>query len=528
MLDPQVTLKRLYAELVHRRPVIKTAADYYDGVHNLAFTSEKFLEAFGGMFNSFSDNWCQAVTDAVEERLSVNGFRVNAQPSADENAHRIWQANELDLQAQLGHVDGLHQGAFYVTVWNGTDPAVPEITTDSCMGTIVDHHPKHRRRRLSALRTWQDDAGYEHAELFLPDMVYLFRTATKRTGLVVSAAHTKWIVDDTSDHYAELDVNGGMVNPLGVVPVVEFMNRPRLYSSARAGWGVHSEIAPVIPLQNAANKLFADLMVASEFGAFPQRHLTGYEPDEDPDTGAMIPPSFRSGPGRVWWTESAEAKFGEFATADLTQFATVIELVVSHIAKISKTPPHYLSVSADRLSGESLKSSETGLVKKVVRVQRHWGAGWEEVIRLAGMVAGIAELAGATSMETVWADAETRSESEHIDAVTKKKALDVPAPQLWEEMGYTPAQVARFPAMRAQAAIAELAAGITGAGPSSSSTSVASEVKEQADAMGVLIRAGVSTESAASIVGLAGAEFTGAVPVSLRLPETEADALEQV
>lgn len=53
------------------------------------------------------------------------------------------------------------------------------------------------------------------------------------------------------------------------------------------------------------------------------------------------------------------------------------------------------------------------------------------------------------------------------------------------------------------------------------------EVRSAADAMGVLIRAGVEPAVAAQRVGLAGLEFTGAVPTSLRLPEKDAAQLEQ-
>ena len=52
-------------------------------------------------------------------------------------------------------------------------------------------------------------------------------------------------------------------------------------------------------------------------------------------------------------------------------------------------------------------------------------------------------------------------------------------------------------------------------------------MKTQADAMGVLIRAGVDPENAADQVGLDGVEFTGAVPVSLRVPEKAAAVLEE-
>jgi hypothetical protein len=501
-IDPIRDLRSLYADLVRRRRTVTIAADYYDGVHNLAFTSEKFLEAFGGMFRSFSDNWCQTVTDSKSERLTVQGFRVTSDAAqTDKTAWDWWQRNELDLTSQLGHVDGIHQGAFYVTVWNGDAGAkAPEITVDSVIGTIVDHHPRFRRRRRKALRTWQDDDGFEHAELFYPDRVFFLRTKSKRHGQIVSPAHVTWIVDP--DAPPAVDASGSIPNPLGKVPIVEFRNRPRLWASPVAGWAAHSELTPVIPLQDACNKLVADMLIASEFGAFPQRWLTGYEPAQDPKTGADVEPTFRSGPGKVWWTEQAEASFGQFAATELGAYATVIETVVGHIAKISKTPPHYLNTSADRLSGESLRTSETGLVKRCAQIAMHWGAGWEEVIRLAGLVMSNDEIANADNLETVWSDLEVRSQSELMDAVQKKKDLEVPLPQLWEELGYTPDQVRRFPAQRAATTLSTLAAGSSSGPPVAG---VAAEVKAQGDAMAVLIKAGVTRESAARLVGLSGA-----------------------
>jgi hypothetical protein len=51
-------------------------------------------------------------------------------------------------------------------------------------------------------------------------------------------------------------------------------------------------------------------------------------------------------------------------------------------------------------------------------------------------------------------------------------------------------------------------------------------LRQKFEALGVAIRAGVSPESAAAALGLPSLKFTGAVPVSLRLPESEADGLE--
>lgn len=444
--------------MVARRPTLAKAERYYDGQHNLAFQSKKFQEAFGGLFKAFADNWCGVVVGACEERLNLTGFRVDEGPDADKDAWRIWQYNELDLQSQMAHTEALSLGVSYVTVWYSDDDTMPEITVDSAFSTIVESHPKHRQRRLAGLRCWVDEVGYEHAELFLPDTVYAFRSTKPRdaqTGLPDAADQTYWIVDPDNPDVDEAD--GSMVNPLGVVPIVELINRPRLHRSQRAGWAVHSEIASIIPLQDAANKLIADMMVSSEFAAFPQRWVIGF--DDDKGDGAQ---RFKAGPGMVWWLETgdtgSEGKFGQFQTADLHNYVAPIEMVVQHIASISATPPHYLRASADRLSGESLKTAETGLVAKCRRRMVAFSDPWEDVQRLAGKVAGIERLANATSMETIWGDPESRTEGEHIDAALKKIALGVPLPQIWQDIGYTPQQIERFKAMRAEDALLGLIA----------------------------------------------------------------------
>ena len=46
-----------------------------------------------------------------------------------------------------------------------------------------------------------------------------------------------------------------------------------------------------------------------------------------------------------------------------------------------------------------------------------------------------------TGAEAAFRNPETKSESQHVDAVTKKKDLDVPRRQLWTELGYSQQQI---------------------------------------------------------------------------------------
>ncbi len=77
-----------------------------------------------------------------------------------------------------------------------------------------------------------------------------------------------------------------------------------------------------------------------------------------------------------------------------------------------------------------------------------FGSGWEEAVRLALAIQLGGIPAGAESMETVWADPETRSLGQVADAALKKKDLGIPFRQLAEDMGYSPVQVARMLAER--------------------------------------------------------------------------------
>src|SRR5262249_15133666 len=150
----------------------------------------------------------------------------------------------------------------------------------------------------------------------------------------------------------------------------------------------------VIPLQDAINKLSADMIVASEYAAFPQRWVTGVEipvyPEGHPSAGQPLPSiaGFLSGADRVMAVEDQNARFGNFAVSDPGIYVNAIQSFIQHIAAQTRTPPHYLLGAMGSFpSGESLKATETGLVAKVKRKQLAFGEGWEEAMRLAFMVA---------------------------------------------------------------------------------------------------------------------------------------------
>jgi hypothetical protein len=235
-------------------------------------------------------------------------------------------------------------------------------------------------------------------------------------------------------------------NPLGVVPVVELRNNPRVIGYGR------SEIEQIIPIQDATNKLITDMLVSAEFSAFKQRWVTGLDIPTD-DSGNPIEP-FEAAVDRVWVARDPEVRFGEFQQTELGGYVRSIEMLVQHAATISRTPPHYFLLNGGQApSGEAITSAEAGLVAKVNRKMRSFEEGWEEVMRLAFAVLGDTERAQAWDAEVLWANPAYRNHSALVDALLKLQALGVPREQLWSDAGYSPQQIERF---RLQADVASL------------------------------------------------------------------------
>lgn len=435
--SPLGWLKQLAAQLEERQPRLQVFSDYYDGEQKLRFTSAKFRKAFGNRFDGWSDNWCATVVDAKDERLNVEGFRFWTDPddeplTADRAAWDIWQANQLDADSQLAHLDALIGEQTYALVWyDENGDGYPDVTIEHPSQMIVQTAAGNRKRRLAAAKIWADESGFLFGTVYLPGGIFKFRSQqTHRHG---GFRGVEWV--ERGDGWA-------IDNPLGVVPVVPLTNRARLLAPAR------SELVDVVPKQDAINNLWANLMVAAENQGTRRPWAIMAELPAD-QRGEPTNPFDR--PDVTGIALEGEGRIGTLEEASLDNFIRSIELAVKHIASQTRTPPHYLNASADRLSGESIKAAETGLVSSVQRKQRHFGEAWEEVMRLAFAVAGDEAHARAIRAETIWSDAESRTESEHIDAVGKQRVmLEIPRRKAWELAGHSPTDMDRMEAMLAR------------------------------------------------------------------------------
>lgn len=435
---------RLLELLFLRRQRLDVYEAYYDGQHRLAFATEKFREAFGMLFGAFADNWCDLVVDASVERLGVEGFRFGRDAQADDAAWNIWQRNGLDAESHLAHTEAVKLGVSYILV--GPDPEEPgkaAVQVEHPDFAIVELDPANPRERRAGLRHWVDQVeGLDYCVLYLPDRVYWWQRDAQTT--TVTSANPVPLLSLGSGWEA---APGTGRNPLGEVPLVPLLNKQKLRDR-----GGSSDLARVIPLQDAINKLVTDMIVASEFAAYRQRTVSGIEIPKDPQTGRPLP-GFEPGSSRLWAVADPNVKWGEFQASDLSNYVTAVEALIQHVAAQTRTPPHYLLGSSGNFpSGESLKATETGLVAKVRAKHRGFGEAWEEAMRLAFLLEGDQTRGNAMDAETIWRNPESRSEAEITDAAVKKGTIGVPQEALWEYMGASPQQIKRWKKMREEEA----------------------------------------------------------------------------
>lgn len=451
MESPKETVVRLHAKLERRKARTAKWSDYYNGNRPLLFASPEFSKTHGGLFENFSDNWCQLVPDSTVERLMPLGFRL-ADGSIDEAAAKTWRQSECDVEVGLAFLEALITGRAFALVWK-PDGKTTEITFESAAQAIVEYVPGRRRLRSAGLKVWSDHVN-EYATLFTPTVVYRFERLAKNSG-------------DWADRKTGLAANepAHLSNPLGTVPLVELPNRSRLHGSPR------SEIENVAPLQDAMNTLWAHLMTASDTLALPARAVLGMDrpvkeilDDEGEVIGEEDLPldQFRS--DRLLWLEREGASIAEFSAADLTNYTKVIEVAVQHIAAQTRTPPHYLLGQMVNVSADALVAAESGLVAKVQERQRYFGAALREVMRLAALADGESQRAADLALgSVVWRDAQFRSDAQYADALTKLKAINVPDEALWERIpGVDPDQINRWKTMRNDQAAAIVGGDLAG------------------------------------------------------------------
>jgi len=426
--DGQWVLNRLRA----RGPEYRLFRNYYRGNHRLAFHTDQWRGEFAQVVKGLADNLCSSVVDALVDRLDITGFSGEksgdaAGSTAGETAWDIWTENRLDRRAGEVHLEAARSGDAYILVWPkaGTSNE-PQFFLNTADKVCVYYDPENPGEIAFAGKAWIDIGEQAYLTLYYPDRIEKYETIAK----VKDHYLPEHFTEKTFRQRETPGETWPLANPFGKVPVFHFANNASIGEEGR------SELADVIPLQDVLNKDLADRLVSQEFASFPQRWAVGLEPDYDANGNAKAP---TGGPERLWFTPNTDASFGQFDAANLEGFIKVADSDRGEIARVSKTPLHYLLMSGSFPSGEALRAAEKPLMAKVEDRQSLWGQIWEEVMEFA------LDMAGTTgAIQTDWADTTSKSDLDVANEMLLKQQLGVPQRQLWRELGYTNEQIDQF------------------------------------------------------------------------------------
>lgn len=422
----------LAAEEMARRANYAAYRAYYDGDHPTQLTERqrRYLELKTGQ--TFCGNYCQVVVDALSERLNVTGFTCE-QEALQDMIGQWWATNTMDETQIETHLCAARDGDTYIMIdWDG-EQGVPRfvhhLASDGAAGVHI-HYADGGRSIMYASKRWVVEEGegagkVRRLNLYWPDRVEKYQSNEDN-----EQGNWKPFKDegDTAWPLPWLDRQG---KPLGV-PIVHFKN-----AAAGHVYGL-SELGAVLPLQDALNKSLIDYIAAADTTAF-QMLFANFDP------GSMT-----IAPGVILWSEKDGAAMNALPASDMASLKGLIDTFVIQIAGVSRTPQYYFQGMGTPPSGESLKAQETGLVSKAKNRQVTWGNAWERVLYQAFKQASTF---GATPMEPgviscQWADAETRNELMHLQALEVKQRLGVPEEQLWSEAGYNAADIAKMQKMK--------------------------------------------------------------------------------
>lgn len=339
--------------------------------------------------------WPRLYLDAIEERLDIEGFRLAESADQLKDLADWWQANDLDEESGLGHLDAMIHGRAYITVSEDPeDASIPMIRVESARHMIHETDPR-TRQVTKALRLYksQEFPDQDRATLYLPDATLFY-----------TRGNDGWVRDGEAVEHG-----------LGVVPVVPLLNRERL--ADRRGT---SEIMPELrSFTDAAARAFMNMQAASELMAVPQRLLFGVDPETLAPNGtpAEVLNAYMA---NILAFEDPDGKAMSFSPAELRNFTEILEQLAKHVASYTGLPPQYLSFASDNpASAEAIKSSESRLVKKCERKGRMFGGSWERAMRIAKRMVDGKWDPELRKLETRWRDPSTPTFSAKADAVTK-------------------------------------------------------------------------------------------------------------
>ena len=393
---------------------------YYEGTQRLAHIGLAVppeLRKFETVLN-----WCRTVVDSVSDRMRMKAFYLPGEDRASEALRESWDYNNLDSESIAHHQEMLILGRGFVSVGaNEEDPEFPLIQVENPRELAVDIDHRHRRLRAAVrvMPSENDAPGTpSNAVLYLPDSTMRLKRHQGR-----------WVVEDRDDH------------GLGRVPLVMFLNRRRV-----GQWTGVSEMVDAIPLVDAAARSLTNLQLAGETHSVPQKYVLGMSKGDFVDADGKPIPAWEAYFNAIWANQNKDAKVGQFAASDLSNFHNTVDHYASKLAGLYGLPARYVGITSVNPAAEgAIRAEEARLILNVEKKAALAGDGWGWVMGLVERFR-TGEWVSGSRIKTDWFDAGTPTYAQRADALTKMYNSGqgiLSREGVWKELGWSEARMER-------------------------------------------------------------------------------------
>lgn len=513
--DEDRTLNRLLEQLEAKAERNRLRSAYYDGRRAVRAVGTIIPPQYNRL--ALVLGWPAKAVDILARRCRFESFTWADGDLSSLGIEELMDSNFLASEIAQARTDSLIHGVSYLVTTRGGEgePRALVHAKDALSATGTWNN---RTRRLDDLLsiTSRDDQSVTGLVLYLDGLTI---TADKDS--------SGWTVD-RQEH------------PWGV-PAEPLVYRPR--SSRRMG---SSRITrPVMSITDQAMRAVVRLEAHMDIYAIPKMIMLGADESifKNPDGSQKA--SWQIALGRAFGIPDDDE--AENPRADVKQFdASSPQPHLAHLNALSKLlareaslPDSAVAITdfANPTSAEAYDAAQYELIAEGEGAIDDWSMPLRRTaMRALAIQNGLDEVpAEWASIRDKWGNPRFISRAAEADAGGKQLAA-VP----WladtevglELLGLSDAQIERALADQRRQAGRDVLAGLREAvrsAPEPSSedpTQEAARMKALFDALGAAIRAGVDPEDAARRLGLEGIKFTGATPVSLRLPEDDAARLE--
>ena len=364
-------LHRAFETISMKRMPYDLLYDYYRGNHPLKYSTNRLRKAFDRIYVYFAQNWIAVIVDAVLDRLNLKGFDFKDETAADKFS-KLWEQYHIHLMTDDVHEAATVLGEAFVVVWRDEDTDETDVYYNDPRMCQMFYDPDRPTEKLFAAKMWIDGkTRHPKFILYYPDRLehYISQViVSQRDGWISSAGGFQ--LD------SEYGKDGIEPNEYGIVPVFHFRSG-RISGKKEIG---QSEIS----LQDAVNKLFADMMVSSEFYTFSQRVIISQ----------ADPGDLKNQAGNNWWIPAGDGKgqassVTELGNKTLDPYLTAIDKLAQAMAIISRTPKHYMLLTGGDPSGDALLAMEAPLTKKVKKRMEGYEVEWKAMAKFMLQLEGM-------------------------------------------------------------------------------------------------------------------------------------------